>query len=58
MILNNRSIEIKRSLKKGFVPTDTTNFTVSTRFTGLGGKSDPYANITKSKVAPSGKTTK
>jgi RNA recognition motif-containing protein len=37
LILNNRSIEIKRSLKKGFVPADTTNFTTNTRFTGLGG---------------------
>jgi hypothetical protein len=35
LILNNRSIEIKRSLKKGFVPADTTNFTTNTRFTGL-----------------------
>jgi RNA recognition motif-containing protein len=38
LILNNRSIEIKRSLKKGFVPADTTNFTPNTRFTGLANK--------------------
>ena len=55
MILNDRSIEIKRSLKKGFVPADTTNFTASTRFTGLGGKSDPYAHIPKSKGGATGK---
>lgn len=35
MSLNNRSIEIKKSLKKGFVPADTTNFTSSTKFTGI-----------------------
>lgn len=40
LILNNRSIEIKRSLKKGFVPADTTNFTPNTRFTGLANKMD------------------
>lgn len=33
--LNGRNIEIKRSLKKGFVPADTTNFTSSTKFTGI-----------------------
>ena len=35
LILNNRSIEIKQSLKKGLFPTDTTNFTPNTHFTGL-----------------------
>ena len=35
LILNNRSIEIKRSLKKGFVPADPTNFTPQHRFTGV-----------------------
>jgi hypothetical protein len=33
--LHGRNIEIKRSLKKGFVPADTTNFTSSTKFTGI-----------------------
>jgi hypothetical protein len=32
---NGRNIEIKRSLKKGFIPADTTNFTSSTKFTGI-----------------------
>ena len=31
---NNRSIEIKNSLKKGFVPSDPTNFTINHKFKG------------------------
>jgi RNA recognition motif-containing protein len=32
--LNNRSIEIKRSLKKGFTPADQNNFTSKQKFQG------------------------
>ena len=41
MSLNDRAIEIKRSLKKGFFPIDNTNFMTKSRFNGSKIKSTP-----------------